>query len=283
MRPPEALSGAERDARIEQLLLSGLDHYFAHNYEQAINLWTRVLFLDRTHDRARAYIDRARSAQAERQREAEAMLHQGMAAFDSGDVDRARKLLGDALDRGASRDLALGVLDRIERLESGHAAPKRRQTPTSWTSREHDVDVEVLPTKPRRARGWVAVVLLVIAGAGALAVGVWGAALPDPSTWSIFAAATGQSAPPVVPIAAEPLPVPAATETFLARAQSLFTSGRLRDAMRELERIPLGDLLHDDAQRLRAEIQRELLALAAAEQGSSLSPSPPPAPVRPPE
>ena len=116
MRPAEALSGAERDARIEQLLLSGLDEYFAHRYEHAINLWTRVLFFDRHHDRARAYIERARSAQAERQRESEAVLHQGIEAFRAGDVERARTLVADALDRGASPDDATGVLERIDRL-----------------------------------------------------------------------------------------------------------------------------------------------------------------------
>jgi cytochrome c-type biogenesis protein CcmH/NrfG len=64
-------SDTDRDAKIEQLLLSGLDHYFASQYDQAINVWTRVLFLDRSHARARAYIERARSALAEQQRESE--------------------------------------------------------------------------------------------------------------------------------------------------------------------------------------------------------------------
>ena len=50
----ETLTGAERDARIEQLLVAGLDQYFAGEFEEAINLWTRVLFLDRGHDRARS-------------------------------------------------------------------------------------------------------------------------------------------------------------------------------------------------------------------------------------
>ena len=59
---------ADRDAKIEQLLLAGLDHYFAARYELAINVWTRALFFDRSHARARAYIERARSALAERQR-----------------------------------------------------------------------------------------------------------------------------------------------------------------------------------------------------------------------
>ena len=53
---PSALDGvsdSDRDAKIEQLLLIGLDHYFAAQYEQAINVWTRALFFDRSHARAR--------------------------------------------------------------------------------------------------------------------------------------------------------------------------------------------------------------------------------------
>src|SRR5690606_13965861 len=102
-RPAEALSGTEREARIEQLLLAGLDEYFAHRYEHAIHLWTRVLFLDRHHDRARAYIERARRAQAERQRESDALVQQAQELFAGGDVPRARQLLEAALERGASR------------------------------------------------------------------------------------------------------------------------------------------------------------------------------------
>src|SRR5438132_3567382 len=62
-------AGNDRDAKIEQLLLVGLDHYFATQYQEAINVWTRALFLDRSHPRARAYIERARTALAERQRQ----------------------------------------------------------------------------------------------------------------------------------------------------------------------------------------------------------------------
>src|SRR4029450_2338394 len=38
-RPPEGTEGAEHDARIEHLLITGLDHYFAGEFETAINLW----------------------------------------------------------------------------------------------------------------------------------------------------------------------------------------------------------------------------------------------------
>ena len=43
-----AASEADRDAKIEQLLLAGLDRYFAAEYDHAISVWTRVLFLDRS-------------------------------------------------------------------------------------------------------------------------------------------------------------------------------------------------------------------------------------------
>ena len=121
-RAADALSGVEREARVEQLLLQGLDHYFAGAYESAIHVWTRVLFLDRGHDRARAYIERARGAQAERQRESEELLHQGVAAFDRGETTDARFLLSAAASGGASPEIALSYLERLDRLQT----PARR-------------------------------------------------------------------------------------------------------------------------------------------------------------
>lgn len=54
--------------------MAGLDEYFAGRHDRAVQVWSRVFFLDRTNARARAYIERARSAFAERQRVAEAAL-----------------------------------------------------------------------------------------------------------------------------------------------------------------------------------------------------------------
>src|SRR5436190_17539998 len=122
-----------RDAKIEQVLLVGLDHNFAARYELAINVWTRALFLDRSHARARAYIERARSALGERQRESEELLHNGVAAFDRGEADEARRLLQAAIERGAPSEEALAVLERLNRLGTAvsmpspaPAKPKRR-------------------------------------------------------------------------------------------------------------------------------------------------------------
>jgi len=124
MPEPQPIDGrhahdAVSDAKIEQLLLVGLDHYFAGRYEQAIDVWTRAFFFDRDHPRARAYIERARSALAERQRESEELLQQGVAAFHRGDAAEARRLLTAAIDGGAPSEEALAVLGRLDRLELG--------------------------------------------------------------------------------------------------------------------------------------------------------------------
>src|SRR5579864_8942745 len=132
----DAASTADRNAKIEELLLVGLDHYFAAQYQQAINVWTRALFLDRTHARARAYIERARSALAERQRESEEMLQHGVEAFRRGDGDEARRLLNAAIDRGAPSEEALAVLERLNRLDTSTAV--QAPAPTDRTPRGGD-------------------------------------------------------------------------------------------------------------------------------------------------
>src|SRR6187401_2903793 len=127
--PLKAHDGADDEARIEHLLVTGLDHYFAGEFEQAINVWTRVLFLDRGHDRARAYIERARGAQAERQRESEELLHRGVAAFDRGETTSARSLLNAAASQGASPEVALSYLERLDRLELPSREPSATGRP----------------------------------------------------------------------------------------------------------------------------------------------------------
>src|SRR4051812_50042783 len=110
LRDPES-----SESRIEELLLAGLDHYFNGQHELAISVWTRVLFLDRGHARARAYIERARGAIAERQREGEELVHTGAAAFQRGEAEAARRLRTSAVEQGAGTHEAPARLERLDR------------------------------------------------------------------------------------------------------------------------------------------------------------------------
>ena len=267
-RPDSGPEGTEDEARIEQLLVTGLDHYFAGEFEPAINLWTRVLFLDRNHDRARAYIDRARSAQAEQQRASEALVHEGLAAFDRGDVARARALLREAIDRGASHDLALGVLGRIDRLDVQAPAapvPARRGLRARLPIPRRP---QVQPATVARLHRGLSVFGLVLLAA-TVGVAFWFS--PEISTFLSVASSSGQ--PSSLPVPVAPLVIPSPTEKYLADARALFAGGKLRDAQQALDRIPVGDALRADADRLRGDIQRELLASLAID-SPPLNPTP---------
>lgn len=238
----------DRDARIEELLLAGLDHYFAEQFDLAINVWTRVLFIDRGHARARAYIERARGAIAERQRKGDELLHTGTAAFDRGDAAQARELVASAVEHGASAEEALALLARIERLETitqaGTVPLVRRPTQRDVPQRQ-----------PRSARWqWIASGLAagIIVGAVALTWLVNRGLAP----WPLLAPATRVSTPPFTP----PVPVPRPADLAMARGEALFTRGRLHEALTALQSVPPGDPLRARADALVADIQRQLLA-----------------------
>jgi|WetSurMetagenome_2_1015567.scaffolds.fasta_scaffold328658_2 hypothetical protein len=248
----EGLSAADRESRIEQLLLTGLDHYFAAEYDRAISTWTRVLFLDRGHARAKAYIDRARGAIGERQRESDELLHRGVDAFNHGDTDTARRLLSTVVERGGPQEVALSLLERLSRLEQ---QPARSLPRTDARVRPPRLRLEPLP-RDRRRRAWA----LPVAILGILVLvlfyiqGSRERTAPFQFLWG------GGSAASSVRVAAEPLVVPRAAEIDLERARMLAAQGYSRDALRLLERIGPGDPLREEAAQLKGEIQQALLS-----------------------
>ena len=254
----------DKEARIEQLLLSGLDHYFAGQYDQAINVWTRVVFLERGHDRARAYIERARGALAERHRESEELLHRGVAAFDRGDTEEARELITRAIEQGGPHDMALVFLERLNRL--GRPSPVSdvpRPAVVERRSRPRVADAAESYSWPLRAIAGIALIAATFAGLllGGVPILEWVSQLP-----------AGEAAQERVVVAQpEPVPIARSSEVVLARARSLQTGGHLHDALRLLERVDVADPLRGEADQLRAELQRLLLdgtRLARSESGS---------------
>jgi tetratricopeptide (TPR) repeat protein len=264
-RMSEPASRAERDAKIEQLLLAGLDHYFAGQYDQAINVWTRALFLDRSHARARAYIERARSAQAERQRETEALLHDGDAAVRRGDRIEARRLLDTAMTHGGATDEVLALLERVERLEQGarlaDADASEFETPRLLLDE---------PASPRRSRvAWAVLaglgLVIIAAGVFAISGAEWGPLVERALARRVDRNASSVGGARDV----ELLPVPRRSALALGRARSLVSSGKLRDALPLLESIRPTDPERAEADRLRADIQRQLIALGPLSISSS--------------
>jgi hypothetical protein len=266
--PPNGpVTDADREALIEKLLLAGLDHYFEGSYEQAVNVWTRVVFLERGHGRARAYIERARGALAERQRQAEELLHRGVEAYETGQLEAARELLTRAVEDGGVRETALVFLQRLGRVEPGlDGAPLQRRGGSGPGA--------AVVTVPRRgARGRRRLMRRGALEAGAatnwlltagVSVAVAGTILLIAQPIASWLGERPVNVPFVETRAPEPLPIVRRAEAQLARAQALYAEGRLRDALRPLETIPAADPLRPHADRLMADIQRDLLAALAA-------------------
>jgi hypothetical protein len=274
---------SDRAALIEQLLLAGLDQYFSGDYEQAIHVWTRVFFLDRGHARARAYIERARGALAERQREAEAQGIEDSAAAGFG--------LGSST--------AAGAASRVVSVSSrtiGEPATARALVPRRLSRRDlllggsdvlidDGIDGEIIraelkelksesPAGTRLLTHVVLVTLATVLLCGAAYVVVDRDRL---ATWWRMASDPGTNAPILT---TEPLPIPRASDQALAHARVLFERGRLHEAMRALSLIRVDDPVRRDADVLLADIERALLESAGVAAAQS-PPGPPTAVSKP--
>lgn len=240
----DAGADPDRDGRIESLLVQGLDCYFAGRHEEAVHIWTRVLFLDRTHPRARAYIDRARTALAERLRQSDELLHASQALLEQGRTGDARELLSAAIAASGDDERAAALrmrLDRAERAQWGVSTPL---SPVS------------LPSTPNRFAHILegpAVWWSLVGATGLVMVWLVGRLLvpamrpADPAT-----------SPALVP--AQAVAILGGSDVALVRARTLYARGRLAEALRELDRVMVDSELRPEADRLRVDIQRLLLA-----------------------
>lgn len=234
----------DRDSRVESLLVEGLDRYFLGHYEDAIHIWTRVLFVDRAHPRARAYIDRARTALAERQRHSDELLHTSQAMLDQGRTSDARQLLSEAIAVTGDDERAAALrmrLDRAERARTGvTAAPTESAEPESGT--------EAFLQSPAVWWSLVSATVLV-------------------SLWLIgrLALPWQPAEPPGAPavVTASAVRVLTSSDVALVRARTFYARGRLAEALRALDRVSGDSELKAEADQLRVEIQRLLLAADA--------------------
>lgn len=249
----DSRDAADRDSRAETLLVDGLDRYFNGRYEDAIHLWTRVLFLDRSHARARAYIDRARTALAERQRRAEEMLQASRDLLEQGQTAAARDLLTEVVAESGDDEQVSALRLRLERVERVHATVQPLADLAS--APPTPAPVEAVPgwLWPKRSRVVMAI------GAGAMVCVLLALTLSSAGVqeWlGLRSASEGLRPAAGVP----PLQVLSGGEVALVRARTLLDRGRLAEALQALDRVSPDSAQRPAADRLRADIQQLLLA-----------------------
>ena len=186
------------------------------------------------------------------------ILHKGVAAFERGDGDEARRLIEEAIGQGAPSDEALAVLDRLDRLEQGAPSERQINAPRSGRSEVQSAAGPKGAGVAVRVVTWVAVIVL-IGAAGGMAV------LSSHPDWRSLLVLEREpvSAAPVPELV---LPLPTRGEDLLAQARRLAAGGHLREALASLDLIRLTDSQRGDADRLRGAIQKQLIDLAAPAQ-----------------
>jgi tetratricopeptide (TPR) repeat protein len=247
--PPD--DAAARDSQIDALLEEGLDRYFNNRYEDAIHIWTRVLFLDRNHPRARAYVDRARTALAEVHRRSEEMLQASRELLEQGKTDDARQLLAEAIATTGDDLQSAALRAHLERRErasivsaSGSDVQQALETVPGWTWKPRTLGAPVIIGV---AAGFVVAVL------GVAAILNLGDSDPSPIVTSINA----------------PLPTLSSSQVALVRARALFARGRHAEALQKLDGVAAGSPERPAADALRIEIQQQLLDVVRSSTGGS--------------
>ena len=243
------LSEAERAARIEELLLSGLDQVLrrplrtSHQHLDACRV-------SRARARPSARVHRAGPRRPGR---AAARIGGAPARGDCGlpwGRSRQGSRPADArLDVGGPNETALVFLQRVSRASTAVAPARVTSRPRRRTRTTRG------PARADAGGGWTwSIVASVVVSAaivvGALAVRSWIVDLPV-------------AAPTAVAIG-EPLPVIRGSDLRLARARDLEARGQARAALRMLAEVDMADPLRGEADRLTSDIQRRLLGLATA-------------------
>ena len=285
VREPD-VSRERKPPKADELFRQGEDLCKRGRYEQAIHVWTRMLFLERGDTRAQGAIERAKRAVAERQRELDVELAAAEELLETGDIEAAAS--------GVRHILSLDPRHAEgHQLEERIAARKRRidVTPTnagSVAGADHIDDDDVHESLSRSKRGLLLrvstkasptlrppgkassqklaghrMVSLKMAGFGLGVVLVFASSalylhLNWDSIVSDGAFVTGNALAPGGAGRVETA-VPGASELRYYNGVRLYEKGRYREALAELSLVGRDDAVSERARSLILRIEDRLL------------------------
>lgn len=265
------VTSSDDQKKIEQYLSDGDRAFDAGEYQQAIDLWSRIFLIDVTNDEASARIERAKLRRRELEQKIEPLLTSGIAAFDRGDKARARTDLSEVLRLDPQN---MTAQDYLERLDQGVV-----ETPVIPPTSRDDDKLDLGFFDDESAAGSYEAPLVPPPP---------GAATPAAAkTTGRQAAAPKAAGParklPIVPIVAvlallvlgaggwfawtrlmnEPEVETGAGEAIMARASMLAGNGKYDQAIALLQDIKPDDPQHDEALVMIADLRSKKASSAA--------------------
>ena len=262
--------------KIEQYLADGDRAFAASDYQQAIDLWSRIFLIDVTNDQASERIERAKAKRREIEQKIESLVASAESSMASGDKSRARADLNEALRLDPNNSDAQDAISRLD----GEGGTGAAAIPPSSTDDKLDLDFFEDEPLPPGFEG-----PLVPPSPGEAAAAAAAAAAPAAAASSKKekpqpiekAKAKRSISIPVGPIVAvlvllalgaggwfvwtrfmnKPAADPAATEAIFARANMLAGRGRIDEAIALLQDIKPDDPQHVKALEMIADLKQK--------------------------
>ena len=246
----------EDQKKIDQYLSDGDRAFDAANYQEAIDLWSRIFLIDVTNEAASERIERAKGKRREIEQKLDSVIAAGVAAFEKKDYITARARFNEVLQADPANVTARDYLEQID--AGGPVAPTTSDSSFSsvlddnmssaFEDRMGDTDAEPVaapiparkpaakaaaaPVKKKKPMGMVAAVIGVVVLAIA---GYFG--------WSMFSSKEETAV--------------STSSGVISRASSLGLQGRYDEAIAMLRDIKPGDTQYDAALAMIADLQQK--------------------------
>ena len=253
--------------KIDQYLSDGDRAFEGGDYQQAIDLWSRIFLIDVTNEVASERIERAKAKRREAEQQAESGIADAVQAYDRKDFDTARRLFADVLRIDPNNRSANDYMERLADtgteggaagFEAPYVAPPAEkydifaddelsgsyETPPDpdaipapqKTASKKSAAVKSAPVKTKTPTQLPMGLIGGILAAVILLGGGWFA-------WSKFMS--------------KPSYDPAATTAIFSQAQSLAAKGKYDAAIAMLQDVKPDDPQHDRALNLIADLQHK--------------------------
>jgi tetratricopeptide (TPR) repeat protein len=252
--------------KVQEYLSEGDRAFDAGQFQQAIDLWSRIFLIDVTNEQASERIEKAKMRRRDIDQKGETLLAAGIQAFDRGDREAARESFSKLLQLDPTNPTALDYMEKLSEVATeggatGFAAPYIAPKPSAaspppsdiWSDEAVSSEASLVPpppaptaarkpaaakTAPKAAPAAssgssmraiiIVVVLAVLAGGG------WFA-------WKKFMS--------------KPTVDTAATEAIFTSANSLSQKGQYDAAIALLQDVKPNDPQHDKALSMIADLQ----------------------------
>jgi tetratricopeptide (TPR) repeat protein len=261
--------------KIEQYLSDGDRAFEGGDYQQAIDLWSRIFLIDVTNEVASERIERAKAKRREAEQQAETFVAEAVQAFDRKDFDGSRRLFANVLRIDPNNRTANDYMERLADsgteggaagFESPYVAPPAEkydifaddelsgsyeaplmppgigdEDAAPATGKPATKKSGATPGKsaPAKAKAKTQLPMGLIGGVLALLVIVAGG-------WFAY-----------TKLMSKPAYDPAATQAIFTQAQSLATKGKYDQAIAILQDVKPDDPQHDRALNLIADLQHK--------------------------